>query len=523
MDVTLVDPFTKHPLYELAMKHFQQGEWSAGYMEVERLVQLYPSEKRLRALRHDLKLRARLDHEETQELALQKRARLVKIGLRLAIGTFVLTALGVGIHSYADWMGMQLEAAHDRLAYQIQTASLTTKLSDANALIRMSRLAEAEALLSEIRTLDPGFAGLEQTTAELAIAVSLQDRYGEAVQRMQVEDWLGARELLLAIEAEAPNYLDVPLQLAYLEKRTLAGTLLADSEQAFQAEDWQRSVAGFEAIRTLHPEFEKAQVEQRLFESYVNAARAVLIGQADSLEAVGTAEEYFRKALTLRPQDPEIKAERELAHLYLKAQSDFTAGRWSDVIAGLEVVYNTDAAYAQGTARQTLYDAYIGRGDSQMSVYALDGALSDYQRAADLAADNPEAALRLFEAELKMADGLGAKGDYEAAVVHFRAAVDWGGLEELADQNLALATALAEAEHYAATGNFGVAYERYHLAVQAADTSRATVVHQVQPGEYLTLIASRYGSTASAIAAANGIRDLNLIFPGQELVIPVRR
>ncbi|MBL7183191.1 MAG: peptidoglycan DD-metalloendopeptidase family protein [Anaerolineae bacterium] len=45
-------------------------------------------------------------------------------------------------------------------------------------------------------------------------------------------------------------------------------------------------------------------------------------------------------------------------------------------------------------------------------------------------------------------------------------------------------------------------------------------IHIVQPGETLTLIASRYGATISAIVAANGIADPSLIFVGQRLAIP---
>lgn len=47
-----------------------------------------------------------------------------------------------------------------------------------------------------------------------------------------------------------------------------------------------------------------------------------------------------------------------------------------------------------------------------------------------------------------------------------------------------------------------------------------TVIHVVQRGEYLNLIARRYGTTVSAIAQANNIVNVNLIFPGQRLVIP---
>lgn len=47
----------------------------------------------------------------------------------------------------------------------------------------------------------------------------------------------------------------------------------------------------------------------------------------------------------------------------------------------------------------------------------------------------------------------------------------------------------------------------------------ATVVHTVTWGETLSSIAARYGTSWQALAAANGLRNPNLIFPGQRLVI----
>jgi LysM repeat protein len=48
-----------------------------------------------------------------------------------------------------------------------------------------------------------------------------------------------------------------------------------------------------------------------------------------------------------------------------------------------------------------------------------------------------------------------------------------------------------------------------------------TIIHVVQRGEWLFLIARRYGTTVSAIVRANFIVNPNLIYPGQRLVIPV--
>jgi LysM repeat protein len=45
-------------------------------------------------------------------------------------------------------------------------------------------------------------------------------------------------------------------------------------------------------------------------------------------------------------------------------------------------------------------------------------------------------------------------------------------------------------------------------------------IHVVQPGENLFRIALKYGTTVEAIAVANGISDVHIIYSGQSLVIP---
>jgi len=50
--------------------------------------------------------------------------------------------------------------------------------------------------------------------------------------------------------------------------------------------------------------------------------------------------------------------------------------------------------------------------------------------------------------------------------------------------------------------------------------SGQSVTHVVQPGENLFRIALKYGTTVEAIAAANGIVNPSMIYAGQELLIP---
>lgn len=64
------------------------------------------------------------------------------------------------------------------------------------------------------------------------------------------------------------------------------------------------------------------------------------------------------------------------------------------------------------------------------------------------------------------------------------------------------------------------------LHVPSATASGAsgggTTTVQVGPGQTLTAIASRYGVSVAALAAANGLRDPNFVMAGTRLVVPLR-
>lgn len=53
-----------------------------------------------------------------------------------------------------------------------------------------------------------------------------------------------------------------------------------------------------------------------------------------------------------------------------------------------------------------------------------------------------------------------------------------------------------------------------------ASPERQGTIHVVQAGEHLTMIANRYGTTAQAIASANNLLNMNLLYVGQRLTIP---
>jgi tetratricopeptide (TPR) repeat protein len=522
MSADTADALQNHPRYQMALHHLQKGEWKAGISHVEHLMVQFPLVPELRALRQDFLLRAKFERDERTDVAIEKALRFRKLVTRV-ITVSLVAVIGIGgIYTYSSWLGEKLDLARQTVEHEIQMAQLYAKAREAQGLLSVGRPGEARILLDEIANINPDFPGLKETVAQVEVATSLETLYLEAMDLLAHEDWTNAKTILENLADLDPNFRDVEYQLTYIEKVTLLNDIFANAETNFQSEMWEAAVTGYESVRALHPEFREEIVEERLYFSYVNAARETLIDQPDSLKALEIAEGYFRKALTLRPQDSEIKAERELARLYLTAQEDFSNGRWSEVIDSLEAVYAVDSEYALGTARQTLYDAYVARGESEVADGEYDTALNDFQRSIALADQDPDAVLRLYEAQIQTAELLGILGNYEVAVVHYRVATEIGGLKRRnAREYPTLIALLQDAEYYTTQGNFGMAFERYHQAVEFADTTQTTVTHVVKEGEYLTMVASRYDSTVRAIALANGITNPNLIYVGQELVIPV--
>lgn len=91
-------------------------------------------------------------------------------------------------------------------------------------------------------------------------------------------------------------------------------------------------------------------------------------------------------------------------------------------------------------------------------------------------------------------------------------------LAEIAAENRTTVRALAEANGLSNANRILVG--QVLVIPGAAPSAAATVVHVVAPGETMSGIAVHYGTTSSAIAAANGITDRNLVRIGQRLTIP---
>lgn len=124
---------------------------------------------------------------------------------------------------------------------------------------------------------------------------------------------------------------------------------------------WQEAIERFSQVQSAQPDYRKEELEQRLFVSYVELARAT-IAEGKQEEA---AVQLFDKALELQPGDTLVREERFLTAHYVDVKTYWGAD-WSRVIGLLVDLYRIDPEYRN--VRHLLQRAHVEQGE----VFALD-------------------------------------------------------------------------------------------------------------------------------------------------------
>jgi len=579
MSADTADPQVNDPVFQEILANFQTGEWDQGLEKLDAFIDQNPSKAELKEFRQEMMLRARVDEYEKVEnksVALMKYGRWAILGI-IVIG--VVAALLWGLDSYSSQIQTQLGDVRQNFADDVTAIELTVKFNDAQNYLNAGRPQEALHLLETIGGQSSDYPGLEQLRAEAQKTIDLENKYQAAVQLVDDGNLSEAMKAFQEIQDSQAGYKDVSLQIQDLENAMILNDLFSQAQKDYDEGDWISAITSYESLRSIAPKYESDLVEDRLIESYINAARAELDVEALSSEVLILADQYFRKALALRPMDadilaaqdqalsafkdrlflsyletaraalvdnedsldaltianayydlaldlrpddPDVVLERQLASSYLNAQQNFVDGEWDTVIDNLELVYEQEKEYAGGTAKQTLYDAYMRRGRRAITNGEYEAAIEDFQRASEIAGDSPEAILQVYWALIEMADVYGILGEYEKADNLYNHAVEWIGLREiLQDTSPDLIVLLDEAERYTGIEWFRTAYRLYARVLPAEDLIYSAVYHEVQEGDYLTQLASKYRTTVEAILSANEISDPGDIRTGQRILIPV--
>lgn len=573
------ESYLESPLFKEAMGYFWVGKWSEGFGKLAEVEKKYPMESELRTLRQMMDVRSRISEYEEEEIRRRRVRNLTKNSIRILISALIIVVAVVGISTYSGWIQGQIAKAQTELSTNVQQAQLILEFRNAQQLIIAGKSDDALTAYEKIKAVNPDFPGLSEAINQAQSLKDIEVQYSQAMNLLKLGDAAQALDILKGISQKMPNYRDVSLQIKNLQTQTEMASVLQQADQAFSEGRYEDAISGYESLRLMDPNFESSRVEENLFQSYiqaanllmlspvksveilrkidgyfsnalalrpldrdalaarteirsiiedsmigeyVNQAQAALANAPDSLEAQQAAEQYLSQALAVRPNDPEILAQFQMAQAYVQAVGYFTNGKWDSVIEQLEFVIGQQAGYANGTALQTLFDAYIARGSNFIASGEYISALEDFQRSAVLATQLPDSTPQTFEAQTMIAEAQGLLSKFQQAVQIYQDALSSIGLRDriYALKNT-LTETLAYAENTANSGDYQTSFYAYRkLMLDRVGAYNQTTVVTVKSGDYLSMLAHRYNTTVAAIMAANNMVNQPRLTPNTQLIIP---
>jgi tetratricopeptide (TPR) repeat protein len=573
------ESYMNSPLFKEAMGYFWVGKWKEGLEKLEEVERRFPIEADLRSLRLEMEVRSRISEYEIVENRQNRRQNLVKNGLRVLVGAFIVIIVFAAISTYSGWIQGQINKAQASFNQNMQQAELSIEFRNAQQLIIAGKSDEALQAYENIKAKDPNFPGLAEAIETAQSLKDIEVQYSQAMNLLKVGDSAQALDILKKIGQDMPNYRDVSLQIKNLQTQTELNSVLQQADQAFSEGRYEDAISEYESLRLMDPTFNSSHVEDNLFESYIQAAQLLLlspvpnletlqkiddyfsnalalrpmdrealaartqvrlviedsmigeyVSQAqtalanspDSLEAQKSAEQYLSMALSVRPNDPDVLLQFQLAQAFILAVNDFNGSKWDSVIDQLEFVVGEQASYADGTALQTLYDAYIARGSDSIASGEYSLALEDFQRSAVLAQQINDSETLSFEAQTMIAEAQGLLNHFQEAVYIYQDALATIGLRDriYALQDT-LSDSLTYAEYLTNNGNYQSAFYAYRNVLRnRVSAYDQTTVITVKSGDYLTMLAHRYNTTVAAILSANNLNNQPRLTPNTQLIIP---
>jgi tetratricopeptide (TPR) repeat protein len=367
---------TDHPLYQEVEAFINQGNWQAARGPLEELLTLYPDDAYLQEVARSVQARSAL-LESVQEitpapksvLARSMRYILPVVGVLVLLGLVVAVVLALQL-----WvLPQQAERQRARNISQIR--------QDAQTALASGDYDRAILGYTEILQLLPddpeSVAGLEQAN-QLRNTVS---QYTEAIAEREAGHWENALSILEQIQAEQPNYRNVPELIASIQEQQDLSDRFAEAEAAFERGYYELAIQGYEDLQSLDYGFQRETVQDHLFLSYLQLGLAEEAAAGSDPQQLQVALDKFEQALALRPDDSQAKGESQLLRLYLASLDEFEAEDYQQTIADLTPVYEARPDFADSTAAQHLYEAKVAWADQLMDDGQFEQALATYQEA----------------------------------------------------------------------------------------------------------------------------------------------
>ncbi len=376
--VASLPPLIDHPLYRQVETYIKQGNWQVALVPLTELLTLYPQDDHLQEIAASVRTRNALlgfDQESVSVKPDKGRAGKLKVlvvSLLILLGLCVIVG-GGGIF-FSGWILPQWQT-------QRQEARINQLHGEAENALASGDYDRAVLAYNGILELQPddsrALEGLEQAN-QLRATASL---YSEAIIEMEAHHWDNALALLQQLETQQPNYGDVAERIDFIQAQQELTQVFTEAEVAFNENNYELAIEKYQQLQTMDYGFQSDTVQKHLFLSYLQLGLAQEAAAGRNPKKLEEVLNILEKALVLRPKDSQVRGESQLIEFYLSGLAEFEAGDWSQAIADLAPVYEARPDFADGSAGEMLYAAYLSRGDELFADEQFEEALTAYEQA----------------------------------------------------------------------------------------------------------------------------------------------
>lgn len=376
------DKMRQEPEWNQAQRAMQTGDWRAAITFADQMLQRYPEDDILLALREECRFKADFDNAtpkfKPRNLAFNWR-RLAARGV-MVFAALVVVLLGVTV-TRARLLPLMAESR--------SFEQRTTLLENAQAALAKSEFAEAERLFNELLVLDPASGEAAEGLARVAGARDLDTQYQAAAQLFAQGDTEAALQAFSDLQIDEPNYRDVNSRILEVRTRRQLDILYDQAATQIHLGYNTLALATYSEIQSTSTDYRRQEVQAALFRLNAEQGLAML---AQSPPQVAEALNYFNAALKQRPSDGAVIAAQRLAAGYLAGRAAYGNADWPLAVAQLQGVYVESPAYLNNGVPPMLYQAYVNHGDLLRNSNDLLQAYDQYRLAADLPVSDTVAA-----------------------------------------------------------------------------------------------------------------------------------
>ena len=565
--------FSSDPEYLKLIEHYQKAEFSECQKLLGSLELRYPGQPELQTIRDDLEMKGSVSSLTS---SIRKKEALAKSKVTLKLILFALVVIiGIGAVFFASSL-LILKNKPIEITPNVNS-QLDSLYIQAEHLLQSGQPSSALEVVLKIRALDPDYEKLPELIERTNKLLEFEAHYRAALDLIAKGKNDEALNALKLLESENPGMWDIPQRIAAMEKEKKISEYLKAGDAAYQKQDWVKVIEAYESALVLDQRLDDTMMKEQLLFAYLNRIIGMLQSDNTSVEDINLSEQYYRKAVTLIPQNKEFVSQREnlqqisrdlllkkytqlaksklndkkqttatineaiyyltkasnlnpddsglladliIANNYQLAFSSFIDMNWPQAIASAQAVVDAKADFAGGNASALLYEAYYALGKQNYNSGLYLDARENLEKAEIIAWADGDNRLKIFQVQVLLGDSIGKVDDFENAVSYYQYALNAINYGEKVANRSDLLNQYQAAEQLAAAGDYRGAYDAFQSVIGAIDAIYTISEVEVGSGVCLALFANENLSTLDAILKANDLPTNMVISFGRVLRVP---